>query len=88
MQEEPGRNNALFGLAQTQRALNQHDKALVTLDTLLKQDRRDFQAWRMHAETAEKVGQFDVAQSSWQQAVQSPFEPIRRLAQEKLGKMN
>lgn len=88
LQEDPSRNNALFGLAQTQRALNQHDKALATLDVLLKQDRRDFQAWRMHAETAEKMGQFDVAQNSWQHAVDSPFEPIRRLAQEKLETIN
>lgn len=83
--DDPSRNNALFGLAQTQRALNQYDKALVTLDRLLEQDRSDFQAWRMHAESAEKLGQMDVAKNSWLQASNSPFEPISRLAKEKLS---
>jgi len=84
LQAQPHRSNALFNLAQTQIALNQYDKSILTLNKLLKQDRLDWQAWRMRGESAEKIGDVKLAMHSWRQAANSNLPEIRRAAQERL----
>ncbi len=84
LQKQPKRTNALFGLAQTQMALNQHEKALASLDKLLKQDRKDWQAWQMQAEAAKQIGDLALAKSSWETVANSNYLPVRRMAQKQL----
>ena len=82
---DPTQQTALFGLAQTQITLKQYDQAQKTLLYLLEQDRKDFQAWLVHGDVAEKLGKRKTALNSWQQAAQdlSPVA-IQRQAQERL----
>ena len=84
LQEQPHRSNALFNLAQTQIALKHYDKSIETLNKLLEQDRRDWQAWRMRGESAEKIGDVKLAMHSWRQAANSHLPEIRRAALERL----
>ena len=84
LQAQPHRGNALFNLAQTQIALKHYDKSIETLNKLLRQDRLDWQAWRMRGESAEKIGDVTLAMHSWRQAANSNLPEIRRAAQERL----
>jgi tetratricopeptide (TPR) repeat protein len=79
--------SALFGLSQTQIKLKQFDKAQQTLANLLEQDRRDWQAWLMHGDVSEKLGQRNAAVESWQQASHD-MSPVRRLAIDQLIRVN
>ncbi len=81
--EEPTRGSALFGLAQSQIALKQHENAKKTLDKLLEQDRRDWQAWLLYGDTSQQLGNLSLAINSWKQAAQGEAT-IARLAQERL----
>ena len=65
LQSHPKHMNALFNLAQTQSAMKQHDKSMVTLDQLVTLDKRDWQSWLMRGETARLQGNLDVAMDSW-----------------------
>jgi cytochrome c-type biogenesis protein CcmH/NrfG len=75
---------ALFGLAQSQMALKQFRQAGTSLEKLLKADNRDAQAWLMHGDVAQQLGQKEIAVSSWQQAVRVGSPMISRTAQERI----
>ncbi|OPZ96609.1 MAG: Tetratricopeptide repeat protein [Planctomycetes bacterium ADurb.Bin412] len=83
LKEEPARSSALFGLAQTQIALKQHQNAQKTLTRLLEQDRRDWQAWLLYGDASQQLGNVSLAVNSWQQAAQGDAN-IARLAQERI----
>lgn len=83
LKEEPARGSALFGLAQTQIALKQHQNAQKTLARLLEQDRRDWQAWLLYGDASQQFGNVSLAVNSWQQAAQGDAN-IARLAQERM----
>ncbi|MCK5272064.1 MAG: tetratricopeptide repeat protein [Sedimentisphaerales bacterium] len=75
---------ALFGLAQSQMALKQFRQAGTSLEKLLKADNRDAQAWLMHGDAAQQLGQKEIAVSSWQQAGRIGSPMISRTAQERI----
>jgi predicted negative regulator of RcsB-dependent stress response len=87
LQENRHQESALFGLAQIQIRLQQYDKAQQTLANLLKEDRRDWQAWLMHGNVSAQLGQREAAVTSWQQASHD-MSPVRKLAQERLLRYN
>jgi hypothetical protein len=79
----PGRESALFGLAQSQITLGQPARARETLEELLEQDQRDWQAWLLYGNVSAELGDREGALTGWQHA-SDDLSPVRSLAMEQL----
>lgn len=85
LQEQPNDPSTLYRLARTMVALEQYDKAKETFEKLLAQDSEDWQIWLLHGDMAQKLGQTDIAQKSWQKAASGNLSFITRAAKERIG---
>ncbi len=85
LQHKPNHPTALFNLAKTQLALNQCEKAVSTLDQLLIQDRRDWWAWLMRGDAADKLGKPQEALSSWQRAASGDLSAVKEQARQRIA---
>ncbi|MBN2209854.1 MAG: tetratricopeptide repeat protein [Sedimentisphaerales bacterium] len=85
LQQSPNRSTSLFGLAQTQLALEQKTQALATLERLVAVDDNDRQGWLWLGDVAQQLGQGQKARTAWKKALGSvPDDPIGRLARQRL----
>lgn len=85
LQKQPNDPSTLYRLARTLVALEQYDKAKETFEKLLAQDSEDWQIWLLHGDMAQKLGQTDIAQKSWQKAAGGNLSFITRAAKERIG---
>ncbi len=85
LRENPALRDAImYDIAQIQISANQPARALATLQTLVKDNPQDYQAWLVLGDTAHKLKKSQLALQAWRKAAMSGLPVIARIAKQRL----